>query len=155
MFWDRFKKKPPQLPAPATTPQTEVMEQLYLLRDQSLTTGLLFEAQRVNLDYWIWIALPNITEHELIVFPEVSPNRPMERSVSYKIKAKGSNPPDLEARLSLVSDWVQTLLGLDVVVRYTINDVKVYEREARGTKPSNLKAALEIYEPGVDPESSR
>ncbi len=122
MLW--FKKKP-ELPPQSSIKPEEFGEQLRLLQEVTKTTGVLHEAQRIQLDYWIRVVLDKAKNHTLIL-DLTGPHK----SITFDVVTKGKQK-DLESRLRPLDEWVKWLLGDHIAVRVKINGDLVWEQGPR------------------------
>lgn len=88
-------------PKPKATPE----EELEILRQLTESTGVLHEAQVLQLKYWPWILFTHISNS----VAEVDLER---RCVGFRLTIGDEEPPqDLNKRYRVMDEWVKTLLG--------------------------------------------
>lgn len=90
----------------------QVWAQLGILRGLTRTTGVLHEAQVLQLKMWPRLAIPHAESTEFGWDP-------INRTIEFRARvARGQKPPrDLVKRLKGLDRSVKSLLGTDVVVR--------------------------------------
>lgn len=85
--------------------ETELESKLALLRTLTETTGVLHEAQVLQLKYWPWILFTHIADS----VAEVDLER---RTVNFRLTIGDDDPPqDLDKRYRVMDEWVKSLLG--------------------------------------------
>lgn len=96
-------------------------EQLMTLREMTSKTGLLHDAQVFQLKMYP-LALTNATKAEVHYDYD-------KKSVIFIItETKGRVPKEINKRLSLISDWTQTLLGEEYSVKIKAGKKVLYGR---------------------------
>lgn len=96
----------------------DVMEQLMLLRALTSSTGVLHEAQVLQLKMWPACFFKGVKSHEFVFQWE-------RRKLAYDIKAKGKHT-HLKKRCVALEKCVHTLLGGEYQVTILLNGKKVF-----------------------------
>lgn len=108
-------------------------EQLVLLRDLTRTTGVLHDAQVLQLKLWPLVAVPHATASEFVFNWE-------DKEIDFRMKVKGKAPKDLQKRLESLDESVKFLLGDDYLVRVRFQGKVVY----RGPRKAPVKQPVEL-----------
>lgn len=88
-------------------PLDDKWEQLAHLSGLTKTTGVLHEAQVLQLKYWPYVMAPHAKSIETVVFQE-------KKEVRFVLKlGKKAPPSDFQARLDALDRSVKTMLGYD------------------------------------------
>lgn len=103
--------------------------QLMALRALTATTGVIHEAQKLNLQQWGALAFGHVGKWEARV--DVA-----SKTVTYKFKRRGRRPQDLAHLVAGLVRSVHWLLGLDWGVRVQENGKLIFEGE-RVSKNTN------------------
>lgn len=110
------------------------LEQLMLLKQMTAMTGLLHDAQSLQLKYYPLILTHCIKCEFVFNFDN--------KSLSYKLLKFNGNPPkDIKKRFNLLKSWVKTLLGDEYIV--TIEGYQEVERAVpeRGRSVSKRRSS--------------
>lgn len=106
----------------------DVQKQLMMLRGLTKTTGMLHEAQVLQLKHWPRIAIPHSTYSEFAFSHE-------KHLVEFRIKTKGKAPGDLKLRLGGLTESVRDLLGPEYTVRIKDGKKKLFESKGKVEVP--------------------
>lgn len=108
---------------------TDAWGQLMVLRGVTQTTGVLHEAQIVQLRYWPRIAAPHSTSCDIAWSPKDGRKR---QCVEFRMKVGAGRPPkDFKARLQGLDRSVKALLGPDTTVRVKVGPKKLFESRGK------------------------
>lgn len=109
--------------------QQEIMEQLALLRELTRSTGILHEAQKLQLDYWVRVVVDDATGHYIEAKLEGA-----GRQVTYVVTTSNAKKKKtkkklqaLQKKLATLDEYVKVLLGRDVTVQVKIDGKLVGE----------------------------
>ncbi len=100
-------------------------EQLMLLRNLTKTTGLLHDAQLLQLKMWSLVFSSHVSSCEMHIDQE-------KQQIDFHLKTKGRTPADFQERCGHLVEWVQKLLGGEWLVRIKIRE-KLVHRGMRKT----------------------
>lgn len=111
-------------------------DQLMALRAVTQTTGVLHEAQVLQLRYWPRIALPHSTSCEIAYFQkekdEVTGALTQRPTIEFRVVLGKAKPPkDLKKRLAGLSRSVKDLLGPDFTVRVKTGKKTIYTSKGK------------------------
>jgi hypothetical protein len=109
-------------------PKNDTYTQLMMLRGLTKTTGMLHEAQVLQLKHWPRIAIPHSTYSEFGFSHE-------KHVVEFRVKTKGKAPKDLKLRLGGLAESVRDLLGPEYTVRVKDGKKKLFESKGQVPVP--------------------
>jgi hypothetical protein len=107
-------------------PDSNSVEQLMLLKDLTRRTGLIYEAQVLQLKYWPMLALTHAKSSEVRLNVE-------KRVCEFfaRIDSKGKAPDDLADRLARLDEAVKWLLGDEWLVKVKLGKKIIYRSTAK------------------------
>lgn len=91
------------------TSESEMSQELLSLRDLTRRTGILHEAQVVNLKYWPYV-LFNISDHQIL--PD-----DLRRVLTFNVKFSKKKPKNIKDLCRTLEQWCWALLGKEYMVR--------------------------------------
>lgn len=103
-----------------STIDVEHEKQLLLLRDLTARTGLLHDAQRLQLRMWPIVLFTHAKKCEERVNIQ-------DKEVDFIIlQTKGKPPEDMEKRFASLNEWTKWLLGPDWLIRVKLRDKMIF-----------------------------
>jgi hypothetical protein len=123
--WNLINKllgREPELQPPATRDVDEVMQQLGMLRNLTNTMGIIHEAQKLQLDYWIRICVDDSIDH--VIVPDLNATEKLigvTFDVTCSKPPKGKKKEKIKQKLAIMNQWVKTLLGPDMIFRVKLH----------------------------------
>ncbi len=107
-------------------------EQLLLLKGMTAVTGILHEAQVMQLKYW-----PLMLTHAIKA--DFSYNFDNKEVIFNLAETEGRTPKDFKKKLGLLAKYTKTLLGDDYRIAVKLNNKEIYSnkgvKNARREKP--------------------
>jgi hypothetical protein len=120
------------------------LEQILLLRGLTKTTGILHEAQLLQLKLWPMVMISHATSSEAVFSYD-------DKSVVFNVATKGPKPKDLDKRLECLDDSVKMLFGDEYLVVVYLNGKKSFvgARKVLPPPPPNPRYDLKKFEDKV------
>lgn len=110
-------------------------EQLLLLRDVTARTGILHEAQILQLKYY-----PLITTHA--INSEIKFDFEGSKIIFNLTQTKGIKPKDFEKRLTILSRYTKQLLGEEYRVIVYLKGKKVFEEKGQDVQKKGKRDSI-------------
>ncbi len=101
--------------------ETDLLDQLSVLREMTRRTGILHEAQILQLQWWPWVVIPHCKDFQI----EFSHDN---KILQYVIKTKGKPPTKYKKRLEYLANWVKELLGHEYDCRIVENGKVIFRK---------------------------
>ena len=110
----------------------DVKEQLGLLRELTRRTGVLHEAQVLQLSYWVRIMVDNSTD--AVILPELDVNDQLA-AITFDVTTEGRDRPitELRERLVHLDEHVKFLLGSQIATKVKLNGKLMVEYGPRAS----------------------
>lgn len=87
-----------------------LQEQLLMLKDMTNRTGVMHEAQVIQLKYWFFMLFPEVDKFEIMFDPDKS-------TLTYKVlSVKNAEEYSNNKNFNILSEYIKFLLG----TRYTL-----------------------------------
>jgi hypothetical protein len=103
--------------------EQDVRAQLLVLRDLFRMSGIVHEAQRLQLQLLPRVVIAHSVKSEAMI--KFTPEKPdAERYVRIKVQVKGKEPKNLSTALKHLDEWVKFIVGSDFEVRIEYGDKK-------------------------------
>ncbi len=119
-----------------------IWEALLGLRALTETTGVIHDAQKVQLQFWGPMLLPHAKDIEVGIrlpwvenegTPEMVAHN--ERVVEFRVvQTTKKAPKNLQKRLKTLNEWVKRLLGSAFTVRVLVRGKLIYEGKGKSLK---------------------
>ncbi len=119
-----------------------VWDSLLGLRALTETTGVLHDAQKLQLQMWGPLLLPHATEIEVGVQLPWTENEGLPTQVDHDVRivefrvigTVGKTPKNLAIRLEKLNEWVKRLLGARFTVRVLVRGKLIFEGKGKSPK---------------------
>lgn len=100
--------------------EKELLDQLAVMRETTRRTGVLFEAQVLQLQNFPWVIFDNIDKLEVQFNHE-------QKILQYVLKMENKKISKPKDRFKYLCTWVKELLGYEYTCRIVINEKVVYK----------------------------